>query len=164
MVEQIDQDTGDGTGGYVSGNGLRTARQYVPDGSITAIEIDRVMNLEYRFDESGRIVGIDENGTLRRYSYGQMGLTMAESAGAVHLYEYDAWEIARSARKRAAIVRYLPHATTTRPKVKAIACSAVSRCRKTLQRMQARKSIQTNIARVKGLTFRDRTAATQPQS
>ena len=48
-------------------NGLRTSHQYAANGSITAIDIDRVMNLQYEFDAQGRIVRIDENGTLSRY-------------------------------------------------------------------------------------------------
>jgi len=89
LIEQIDQDTGDGSGGYVAGNGLSTTHQYAPDGSITAIDIDRVMSLEYQFDESGRIIGIDVNGTLRRYGYSRLGLTLAEQNSATFRFEYD---------------------------------------------------------------------------
>ena len=89
LVEQIDQDTGDGSGGYVASNGLRTHHQYAANGSITAIDIDRVMNLVYEFDEQGRIVGIDENGTLRRYGYSRLGLTMAQSDGEMYRFDYD---------------------------------------------------------------------------
>ena len=89
LVEQIDQDTGDGSGGYVASNGLRTHHQYAANGSITAIDIDRVMNLVYEFDEQGRIVGIDGNGTLRRYGYSRLGLTMAQSDGEMYRFDYD---------------------------------------------------------------------------
>ena len=73
----------------MAGNGLRTTHEYAPDGSITAIDIDRVLSLEYQFDKAGRIVGIDENGTLSRYGYGRLGLTMADHDGSIFRFEYD---------------------------------------------------------------------------
>ena len=89
MIDQIDLDTGDGTGGYVASNGLKTTHLYAANGEIKEINIDRVMKLQYTFDGAGRISGIDVNGTLQQYQYSLHGLNMAESDGTVYGYEYD---------------------------------------------------------------------------
>lgn len=89
LIDQIDQDTADGTGGYVASNGLRTTHSYAPDGSMSAIDIDRVMQLKYEFDETGRIIGIDANGTMQQFQYSQHGLSSAKSDIAIYRFEYD---------------------------------------------------------------------------
>jgi hypothetical protein len=74
LISEIDLDGGDGGSGYIAGNGLRTTRRHNPDGTISAIEIDEVMRLAYQFDDAGRLVGIDENGTLSQLRYSREGL------------------------------------------------------------------------------------------
>ena len=73
----------------MASNGLRTTHLYAANGEIKEINIDRVMNLQYTFDDAGRISGIDVDGTLQQYQYNPYGLSMAESDGTVYRYEYD---------------------------------------------------------------------------
>lgn len=90
LVGEIDQDTSDGASGYIAGNGLRTAGTYAVDGSLVSLDVDRVMALEYTFDDGGRIVGLDVDGTLRRYRYSGQGLSVAEIGDSTYRFDYDA--------------------------------------------------------------------------
>ena len=90
LVDRIDQDARDGDGGYVSGAGVRTDHRYAPNGQIRSIDIGGTLELDYRVDADGRVVGIDENGEAQHYAYRDGALMMADTLDGVFSYDYDA--------------------------------------------------------------------------
>lgn len=89
LIAEIDQDGRDGFGGHRSHNGLMTQVIYGPDGSIVSMNIDQAMQLDYEFDEAGRIIGIDVNGMSQKYRYSGGGLSHADMGETVFRFEYD---------------------------------------------------------------------------
>lgn len=90
LVAEIDIDPRDGSSGYLSHNGIRTERRYSPDGKVTEVRIDPALKLEYRYDDYGRIVGINENSIDLTFGYDRNKLTSASSANQDFRYTYDA--------------------------------------------------------------------------
>ncbi len=89
LVGEIDTDSSDGSWGYLSHNGLRTQRTYQADGRISNIEIGGALRLAYRFDASGRIVGIEQNGFAQRYQWQASQLTAADTLAGRYRFDYD---------------------------------------------------------------------------
>ena len=90
VVGEIDLDARDGRAGWTSGTGVRTEQRFAPNGELVELGIGRTLQLRYTFDGAGRIVGIDENGTTRRYGYDAGRLASASSPDAELRYAYDA--------------------------------------------------------------------------
>ena len=77
VVGEIDLEAGDGTGGYLSHNGVRTQRRFMADGRIESIDVSQALRLDYTYDSAGQISGIEENGVGQRFGYDQGRLTSA---------------------------------------------------------------------------------------
>lgn len=90
LVAEIDTDSRDGKAGHVSHGGLATRRRHAANGEITSLEIGRALRLDYRFDAAGRIIGIEENGSPRRYAYTDGRLSLVDSASGTITYVHDA--------------------------------------------------------------------------
>ena len=57
---------------------------------MTALEVSETLRLGYRFDESGRVVALEENGERSRYTHERGRLVLAETPTATYRYAYDA--------------------------------------------------------------------------
>jgi len=90
LVGEIDLDARDGSSSHLSHGGLVTRRRFTPGGALESIEIGQALRLDYRFDAAGRIVGIERNGTPRRYGYTDGRLTWASTPDATYAYRHDA--------------------------------------------------------------------------
>ena len=89
LLAEIDIDSRDGTSGYLSHNGIRTERRFSPDGRVTDINIDPALKLSYRYDDYGRIIGINENSIEQQFSYYRGRLVSASSPLGDYQYSYD---------------------------------------------------------------------------
>ena len=90
LIAEIDIDSRDGSSGYLSHNGIRTERRYSPDGKVTDVRIDPALKLEYRYDDYGRIVGINENSLDTNFGYDRNRLASITSTSQDIRYTYDA--------------------------------------------------------------------------
>ena len=90
IVADIDLDPRDGTAGHLSHDGSRRRATFAPNGEIRRLEIGGKLAFGYRFDDTGRIVAIDENGTAGRYGYTRGRLTSASTPLGEFRYAYDA--------------------------------------------------------------------------
>ena len=89
LLAEIDIDSRDGTSGYLSHNGIRTERHFSPDGRVTDINIDPALKLSYRYDNYGRIIGINENSIEQQFSYDRERLASVSSPSGDYQYSYD---------------------------------------------------------------------------
>jgi len=90
LIAEIDLDGRDGQSGHLSHNGLRTRRDVTPDGRITSIDVAGSMRLDYRYDDAGRIVGIDDGAAVHVYGYDSGRLSNATLSGRSYRFGYDA--------------------------------------------------------------------------
>jgi len=90
LVGEIDIDKRDGSTGYLSANGIRTQHDYSGNGQIASTELSRTLQLQYRYDESGQIIGIDENDIAQQFRYDQGRLLVADTLTGNFSYRYDA--------------------------------------------------------------------------
>lgn len=80
-----------GTRHYVHGNGIATDIRYSDDGQLLGIEHSQIGQLQYHYDEQGRITGIDLDGQAYQYGYDTLGrLSQALTATGRRTYRYDA--------------------------------------------------------------------------
>ena len=77
LIAEIDLDARDGATGYLGFNGLRTDYRFAPNGLIQSIDVDQALQLVYRYDDAGRIIGIDNNQTLESFQYSENRLVTA---------------------------------------------------------------------------------------
>ncbi len=89
LIGELDEDARDGTTRHVNHNGSITERQFHPDGTLKSITNSAGMQLAYQYDNNGRIISIDKNGTLSNYDYRNGNLTTAVTANATYVYQYD---------------------------------------------------------------------------
>jgi RHS repeat-associated protein len=90
LLGEIDQDKRDGETGLVFGNGIHESRTYDARGRTKAIRHNRQLQLQYRYDEQGRISDIDLDGMIQRYAYDAWGrLSQAETKLGDYRYTYD---------------------------------------------------------------------------
>jgi len=89
LLGEIDEDASDGTTGFIAHNGKRTTRTHAADGRITRIEISDTLTLSYRYDTSGRIIGIDENGIAQHFVYSNGLLSSADMLSGHYVFNYD---------------------------------------------------------------------------
>lgn len=90
LLADIDQQGSDGQMGYLSSNGLRTSQSLDRLGRTTHLEIGGQLALNYRFDASGRIKAMDNNGTEQTYHYKAGRLSAASTVLGNFTYRYDA--------------------------------------------------------------------------
>jgi len=73
------------------GNGIVATRTTDGLGNPISIDYGRTLALEYTFDESGRISGINRNAAQQIYQYDPLGqLSLSRTASGSYNYEYDA--------------------------------------------------------------------------
>lgn len=89
LLAEIDEDSSDGVTGFIGHNGKRTTRTHASDGRVTRIEISDSLTLGYRYDELGRIIGIDENGIVQSFAYSGRYLSTANLLTGSYMFNYD---------------------------------------------------------------------------
>jgi len=89
LVAEIDLEVRDGQTGYLSHNGVRTQRKLHADGSIKSLEVSNTLSLQYTFDDSGNISGIDEDGVSQSFAYERNQLVLASTLSGEYAYAYD---------------------------------------------------------------------------
>lgn len=90
LIAEIDLDARDGAMGYLAHNGLRTDYRFAPNGVVQSIEVGQALQLAYRYDDAGRIIGIDNNQTLESFQYSENRLVSASTRRGDFEYRYDA--------------------------------------------------------------------------
>ena len=90
LIGEIDHDKRDGETGHTHGNGIRTEYHWDAAGRLTHIRTTAGLQLNYTYDDRGRITGIDLDGRSQAYRYDPWGrLAGADTAQGQYRYRYD---------------------------------------------------------------------------
>ncbi len=89
LIGEIDTDPSDGRIGHINHNGIITEKLFYPDGSLQSISSSQGLQLHYKYDDAGRITGIDRNGSIASYQYLNNHLVAVKNNTSTILYRYD---------------------------------------------------------------------------